>query len=88
MAAGDVLNGALTAVFFYFGSGDFLFKIPLKSTSKSSFFHFGVEIGFELQFLILFASFVVQSSAGTCFAQALQYKVLLGHALCKPCSTA
>ena len=33
------------------------------------------------------ASFVVQSSTGTCFVQALQYKVVLGSALCKLCST-
>ena len=30
---------------------------------------------------------VVQSSTGTCFVQALQYKVVLGSALCKLCST-
>ena len=46
----------------------------------------------------LCASFVVQSSTGKCFAQALQYKVvlgasfvyykvLLGSVLCKLCST-
>ena len=33
------------------------------------------------------ASFVVQSSTGTCFLQALQYKVVLGRALCKLCGT-
>ena len=34
-----------------------------------------------------FASFVVQSSIGEHFVQALQYKVVLGSALCKLCST-
>ena len=33
------------------------------------------------------ANFVVQSSIGTCFAQALEYKVVLGSASCKLCST-
>ena len=34
-----------------------------------------------------YASFVVQSSTGTCFVQALSYKVVLGSALRKLCST-
>ena len=33
------------------------------------------------------ASFVVVSSTGTCFVQALDYKVVLGSTLCKLCST-
>ena len=33
------------------------------------------------------ASFVVQSSTGKCFVQALWYKVVLGSALCKLCGT-
>ena len=36
---------------------------------------------------MLCASFVVQSSTGKCFVQALWYKVVLGSALCKLCST-
>jgi len=36
---------------------------------------------------VLCASLVVQSSTGTCFVQALYYKVLLGSALRKLCST-
>ena len=35
----------------------------------------------------LSCQFVVQSSTGKCFVQALWYKVVLGSALCKLCST-
>jgi hypothetical protein len=33
------------------------------------------------------AFFVLQSSAGKCFVQALKYNVVLGSTLCKLCST-
>ena len=33
------------------------------------------------------SSFVVHSNTGEYFVQALQYKVVLGSALCKLCST-
>ena len=36
---------------------------------------------------VLCASFVVQSCTGKCFVQALQYKVVLGSALRKLCTT-
>ena len=39
------------------------------------------------QYYSVFASFVVQSSTGKCFVQALWYKVVLGSASCKLCST-
>ena len=49
----------------------FLLKFLLKSASKSSFCRFGVEIRFwSCNFRRLCASFVVQSSTGTCFVCA------------------
>ena len=49
----------------------FLLKFLLKSASKSSFCRFGVEIRFwSRNFRRLCASFVVQSSIGTCFVCA------------------
>ena len=49
-----------------------LLKILLKIAAKSSFSRFGVETPFwSCNFRRLCASFVVQSSTGTCFVQAL-----------------
>ena len=83
-----VANAALAAKFFDFGTIHFPFKIPFKNRFKIVVFPlWRRDPALELQFLILFASFKVQSSTGTCFVQALQYKVVLGRALCKLCST-
>ena len=50
----------------------FLLKFLSKSASKSSFCRYGVEIRFwSCNFRRLCASFIVQSSTGKCFVQAL-----------------
>ena len=65
-------NGALAADFFDFGSDNVPFKIPFEKRFEIVvFLLWQQDPVLELQFLILFASFVVQSSTGTCFAQAL-----------------
>ena len=65
-------NGALAADFFDFGRDNFPFKIPSKKRFKIVvFLLWRRDPVLELQFLMLFASFVVQSSTGTCFVQAL-----------------
>ena len=83
--------GLWQQIFFNFSKDNFLLNFLLWRR----------DLALELHFLILFyklcgtkyywdvlgASFVVQSSTGTCFVQTLQYKVVLGRASCKRCST-
>ena len=65
-------NGALAADFSNFGRDNVPFKIPFKRRFKIVIFLlWRRDPVLELQFLMLFASFVVQSGTGTCFVQAL-----------------